>query len=86
MLELQADCFAGVWGNYANKKQRMLEPGDIQEGIQAAASVGDDALIGNQPEKFTHGTSEQRMQWLTTGLKTGDVSRCDTFAQAGIRL
>ncbi len=86
LLELQADCFAGVWGNYANKKQRMLEPGDIQEGIQAAASVGDDALIGNQPEKFTHGTSEQRMQWLTTGLKTGDVSRCDTFAQAGIKL
>ncbi len=86
LLELQADCFAGVWGHYANQKHRMLEPGDIAEGMQAAASVGDDALIGNQPEKFTHGTSKQRMQWLSTGLQSGNANSCNTFAQAGIKL
>lgn len=86
LLELQADCFAGVWAYYANRKDRMLEPGDIEEGIRAAASVGDDALIGNRPDMFTHGTSQQRMQWLTAGLKSGNVGTCDTFGAAGVRL
>lgn len=86
LLELQSDCFAGVWAYHANKQYRMLEPGDIQEGIQAAASVGDDALIGNRPDLFTHGTSQQRMQWLKTGMQSGNVGMCDTFARAGIRM
>lgn len=83
LLELQADCFAGIWANYA---QNMLEPGDAQEGIQAAAAVGDDALIGNRPDKFTHGTSEQRVHWLTTGMRSGKVNVCDTFGRYGINL
>lgn len=86
LLELQADCFAGVWAYYANRQYRMLEAGDMEEGLQAAASVGDDALIGNRPEKFTHGTSKQRMHWLNVGMQTGDVKQCDTFAKSGIRL
>lgn len=86
LLELQADCFAGVWANYAGNQYQLLEPGDIQEGLQAAASVGDDALIGNRPEKFTHGTSQQRMQWLRAGMQSGNVGTCDTFKTAGIRL
>ncbi|PID64229.1 MAG: flagellar biosynthesis protein FlgM [Gammaproteobacteria bacterium] len=83
LLELQADCFAGVWANYAGNQYQLLEPGDIQEGLQAAASVGDDALIGNRPEKFTHGTSQQRMQWLRAGMQSGNVGTCDTFKTAG---
>ncbi len=86
LLELQADCFAGVWANYANKKYKMLDAGDIKEGLQAAASVGDDALIGNRPERFTHGTSQQRMQWLQAGMQLGNVGVCDTFGAAGVRL
>lgn len=86
LLELQADCFAGVWANYANKQYKMLESGDMKEGLQAAASVGDDALIGNRPERFTHGTSKQRMQWLQTGMQSGDANVCDTFGSAGVRL
>ncbi len=81
LLELQADCFAGVWANYANKQYKMLESGDMKEGLQAAASVGDDA-----PERFTHGTSKQRMQWLQTGMQSGDANVCDTFGSAGVRL
>lgn len=83
MLELQADCFAGIWANHA---QGMLEAGDIQEGIQAAASVGDDALIGNRPDMFTHGTSAQRMQWLKTGMRSGKVNVCDTFRSYGVNM
>lgn len=84
MLELQADCFAGIWANHA---QGMLERGDIQEGIQAAASVGDDALIGShRPDMFTHGTSAQRMQWLKTGMQSGKVNACDTFRSYGINM
>lgn len=85
LLELQADCFAGVWANYANKKYRMLEAGDMREGIQAAASVGDDAIIGNRPDMFTHGSSQQRMQWLQAGMRSGNVAMCDTFGSVGIR-
>lgn len=85
MMELQADCYAGVWAHQANKHRQMLEPGDVEEGLQAAASIGDDRLLrmagrAVQPESFTHGTSEQRAQWLRTGLSTGDCEACDTFA------
>ena len=85
-LELQADCYAGVWAHQANKQRQLLEPGDVEEGLQAAASIGDDRLLSMagralQPESFTHGTSEQRAQWLRTGLSTGDCEACDTFAR-----
>lgn len=86
LLELQADCFAGVWANYANRQHQLLEPGDIKEGIRAAASVGDDALIGNRPDMFTHGTSQQRVDWLRAGMQTGNVKACDTFGVSGVRL
>lgn len=79
-LELQADCFAGVWGHHANKKS-LLDEGDVEEGLSAAAAIGDDRLTGGRvsPESFTHGTSEQRARWLRQGLQSGDVNSCDTF-------
>ena len=79
-LELQADCLAGVWGHHANKKQ-LLDSGDVDEGLSAAAAIGDDRLTGGRvsPESFTHGTSQQRAQWLRQGLQTGDINSCDTF-------
>ena len=79
-LELQADCFAGVWGHHANRKN-LLDPDDVNEGLNAAAAIGDDRLTGGRvsPESFTHGTSEQRARWLRQGLSTGDVNSCDTF-------
>lgn len=81
-LELQADCYAGVWGHHANKKN-LLDAGDIDEGLKAAAAIGDDRLTGGRvsPESFTHGTSEQRAHWLRQGLSTGDINSCDTFKQ-----
>ena len=80
-MELQADCYAGVWA--ANNRDR-LEPGDIEEGLTAARAIGDDTLQKATqgrvvPESFTHGTSAQRMQWLKTGLSSGDPASCDTF-------
>lgn len=83
-LELQADCYAGVWGHYASR-QNLLEPGDVDEGLQAAAAIGDDRLQGQgsgrvSPESFTHGTSAQRAQWLRQGLTSGRIEACDTFA------
>jgi predicted metalloprotease len=87
-MELQADCFAGVWGFHANKAPGGvdLDPGDVDEGLRAAASIGDDRLQRMQggriaPERFTHGTSEQRAQWLRRGLETGDPNNCDTFSR-----
>src|SRR5215203_1460914 len=79
-LELQADCFAGVWGNHASKKS-LLDVGDVEEGLSAAAAIGDDRLTGGRvsPESFTHGTSEQRVRWLRQGLQSGDINACDTF-------
>ena len=79
-LELQADCLAGVWGHHANRKQ-LLDQGDVEEGLAAAAAIGDDRLTGGRasPESFTHGTSEQRARWLRQGLQTGDFNSCDTF-------
>lgn len=83
-MELQADCFAGVWAHHAQKQRQILEEGDIEEGIRAAAAVGDDHLqrmAGRRvvPEAFTHGSSEQRMDWLKRGLGTGDVQACNAF-------
>lgn len=85
MAELQADCYAGVWAHHAHKNRKVLESGDIEEGINAAAAIGDDALTKGRvhPDSFTHGTSQQRMQWLQRGLKSGDINQCDTFAAMG---
>ena len=79
-LELQADCFAGVWGHHASRKQ-LLDQGDVEEGLAAAAAIGDDRLTKGRvsPDSFTHGTSEQRARWLRQGLSSGDVNSCDTF-------
>ena len=84
-MELQADCFAGVWGYHAKRERNLIEPGDFEEGLKAAAAIGDDRLqkMGQgyvQPESWTHGSSEQRMTWLRKGLETGDPRSCDTFA------
>lgn len=83
-LELQADCYAGVWAHHANRASSMLEPGDVDEGLAAAAAIGDDRLLrraGREvvPEAFTHGSSAQRQEWLSRGLRTGDPQSCDTF-------
>jgi predicted metalloprotease len=83
-MELQADCFAGVWANRANQFRKILEPGDLEEALSAAAGVGDDRIQKQSqgyvvPESFTHGSSEQRMRWFTVGAKTGDMNQCDTF-------
>ena len=83
-LELQADCFAGVWANRAQSARQILEQGDVQEAMNAAAKIGDDALQRSSgstvvPESFTHGTSAQRQRWFDTGLKNGSVKACDTF-------
>jgi hypothetical protein len=82
-LELQADCFAGVWGHYA-QQSGMIEAGDFEEGLRAAGAIGDDQMQRRatgyvQPESWTHGSSEQRVRWLRQGLQTGDPDRCDTF-------
>lgn len=82
-LELQADCLAGVWGHEANA-QGILEPGDIEEGLNAAAAIGDDRLSGGQVsmDSFTHGSSAQRVTWLRKGLESGDPNACDTFGSS----
>lgn len=79
-VELQADCYAGVWANYANR-ENLLEQGDTEEAINAANQIGDDTLTrGRVAERnFTHGTSQQRMTWFRRGMETGDVGQCDTF-------
>jgi uncharacterized protein len=82
-MELQADCYAGVWGHHA-KTRDVLDPGDVEEGLAAAEAIGDDRLQrGSQghvaPESWTHGSSEQRKQWLMRGLQSGDIRQCDTF-------
>lgn len=86
LQELQADCYAGVWGFYANTQRGMLEPGDIEEALKAAAAIGDDTLqrqTGGRvaPDSFTHGSSEQRASWFKRGFTSGEVSACDTFSE-----
>ena len=83
-MELQADCFAGVWAYHANKKRQILEPGDTEEALAAASGVGDDRLQQQSrdyvvPESFTHGSSAQRMRWFSTGMQQGDPAQCDTL-------
>ena len=84
-VELQADCLAGLWARRANESRQILESGDIEEGLNAAAAVGDDRLQRRargtvQPESFTHGSSEQRARWFRRGLDSGRLDACDTFA------
>ena len=84
-LELQADCFAGVWANRAQSARQILEQGDVEEAMNAAAKIGDDALQRSSggavvPDSFTHGTSAQRQRWFDTGLKNGNIKACDTFS------
>lgn len=84
-LELQADCFAGVWGHSTNQRG-ILEPGEVREGLAAAAAVGDDRIQRQtrgtvNPESFSHGSSEQRMQWCRRGFDSGDIRQCDTFSE-----
>lgn len=87
MAELQADCFAGVWANRSQQKWKFLDPGDVETALQTASAIGDDRLQRRSqgyvvPDAFTHGSSQQRMRWFSTGLKTGDVAACDTFNAA----
>lgn len=84
-LELQADCYAGIWVHHSQQAKHWLEPGDIEEALTAAAAVGDDKLQREmqgrvRPESFTHGTSEQRARWFRVGAQTGRLDQCDTFA------
>jgi uncharacterized protein len=83
-MELQADCLAGVWAKTANETNKILEEGDVEEGLNAAAAIGDDRLQRRSqgyvvPESFTHGSSEQRVRWFKQGMQTGNVNSCDTF-------
>ena len=83
--ELQADCFAGVWANNANRSRQILEQGDIEKGLNAAAAIGDDRLQRQSqgyvvPDAFTHGSSAQRVRWFKRGLDSGNTKQCDTFA------
>jgi len=83
-VELQADCLAGVWAHHAEEKWRFIEPGDVESALQTASAIGDDRLQRQAqgyvvPDAFTHGSSEQRTRWFLTGLKSGEVSSCDTF-------
>lgn len=89
MLELQADCYAGVWAHHADGANRILEAGDVEEAMTAAAAIGNDALQKQAqgyavPDSFTHGTSQQRMRWFNQGLTTGDVNKCNTFNVASL--
>jgi hypothetical protein len=88
-LELQADCYAGVWANKANARFKILQTGDVEEGLKAASAVGDDTLEKESqgyvvPDSFTHGTSAQRMRWFKRGLDSGDMDQCDTFNAASL--
>ena len=78
-MELQADCYAGVW---AGRNRDRIDPGDLEEGLNAAHSIGDDVLTGGRVAEasFTHGSAAQRMQWLRKGIETADEDQCDTFA------
>jgi len=84
-VELQADCYAGIWAHHAEKSRSILEPGDIDEGLKAASAVGDDTIQRRMqghvmPESFTHGSAGQRMRWFTRGYESGELASCDTFS------
>ena len=84
-VELQADCYAGIWANRAQQKHNFLDPGDVDQALQTASAIGDDRLQKQAqgyvvPDSFTHGTSEQRKRWFSIGFKQGDVSACDTLS------
>ena len=86
-MELQADCLAGIWAAHANRSKRILEPGDVEEGLTAAAAIGDDRIQKATrgyvaPESFTHGSAQQRTQWFRRGLESSSLQVCDTFATA----
>lgn len=86
-MELQADCFAGVWAHHAQRSRQLLEAGDVEEGLAAASAIGDDRLQKQSqgyvsPDSFTHGSSAQRVKWFRIGLERGAVAACDTFAVA----
>ena len=88
-LELQADCFAGVWAHHAQNQRQILQQGDVEEAMNAAAKIGDDALARSSggaivPESFTHGSSAQRQRWFDNGLKNGSVKACDTFSAGNL--
>jgi len=88
-VELQADCYAGVWANRADRARPLLEAGDVEEALNAATAIGDDRLQQQSqgvvvPESFTHGTSAQRVRWFRRGLDTGDPRACDTFSAASL--
>ena len=83
--ELQADCFAGLWGHAANSERQLLDPGDLEEALTAAAAIGDDRLQresgrGVVPDSFTHGSSAQRVKWFKRGFESGNIASCDTFS------
>lgn len=87
--ELQADCFAGLWGHAANSTRQILDPGDLEEALAAASAIGDDRLqreAGGQvvPDSFTHGSSAQRVRWFSAGFRSGDIEDCDTFSAPGV--
>jgi len=89
MLELQADCLAGVWAHHAQAARNILEQGDIEEGLNAAAQIGDDRMQRRSmgfavPDSFTHGSAEQRVRWFREGLRTGDFQACNTFEAASL--
>jgi uncharacterized protein len=88
-LELQADCFAGVWAKRTDSVKHILEPGEIEQALKAASAIGDDRLQKQArgyavPETFTHGTSAQRVQWFTRGIQTGEIGQCDTFSMGAL--
>ena len=90
-MELQADCYAGIWAYRADQERHILETGDVEEALAAASGVGDDRLQQQSqgvvvPESFTHGSSEQRMTWFQRGAKSGDPRQCDTFKSGALSL
>jgi hypothetical protein len=88
MMELQADCYAGVWAKNAAQSRQLLEAGDVEEGLNAASAIGDDRLQKQAqgyvvPDAFTHGSSQQRVEWFQRGVQNGTLEACDTFRAAG---
>lgn len=88
-MELQADCFAGVWGYYADRSRGLLESGDLEEALGAASAIGDDRIMRQTqgtvvPDAFTHGTSKQRVTWFRRGFESGDINQCNTFEESSL--